>query len=404
MVAKIYNRVQSTSEQKKALIELIQKGPPKYPPYVAARFIWPLDIAAAASDDSIFGYLMPLIDKAKYAEFGEVLARQKPQPSLATLCEIGYQTAQSYRALHLEGYCYRDISDGNLMFDPKTGDILICDNDNVGVDGSSESQVLGTWEYMAPEIILGKAKPSTKTDLHSLAVLLFRLWMWHHPMHGNLETAICCWDDHAKKKIYGEDPVFIYHPTDPRNRPQDPSYGTVRRRWEICPHSLKTMFIQAFTEGLKNPDRRIRETEWQRMFLQLKDTVMQCPSCQAEIIWDTTPGGLFCWHCRKPIPTPLRLRITHPAGSTDVLLIQQFKLYHRHLNPKTENHEKPDVLAELAQHPKNPQVWGLRNLTSQPWEATLPTGEVKTVAPRQSIPLIPNTIIRILDCETRIIH
>ena len=55
--------------------------------------------------------------------------------------------------LHLNGYCYRDISSGNMV-DPDTGDVLICDNDNVGINRQSDSQVDGTYEFMAPEVII----------------------------------------------------------------------------------------------------------------------------------------------------------------------------------------------------------------------------------------------------------
>jgi hypothetical protein len=39
------------------------------------------------------------------------------------------------------GYSYRDISFGNLFFDPDTGDVLICDNDNVSANGKDMSGV-----------------------------------------------------------------------------------------------------------------------------------------------------------------------------------------------------------------------------------------------------------------------
>jgi hypothetical protein len=55
---------------------------------------------------------------------GAVQAHIKPVPGFRALTRISYQLANSYRALHLSGLCYRDISDGNLMFDPVAGEIL----------------------------------------------------------------------------------------------------------------------------------------------------------------------------------------------------------------------------------------------------------------------------------------
>ena len=70
------------------------------------------------------------------------------------------------------------------------GEALICDNDNVTIDNSPTSEVLGTSHFMAPEIVRGEALPSTKTDLFSLAVLLFYMFMFHHPLEGKREADI----------------------------------------------------------------------------------------------------------------------------------------------------------------------------------------------------------------------
>ena len=268
------------------------------------RFVWPLDLVTLAGSGQ-FGYLMTRIDTQRFAELGEVWAHLKPVPNFSTLCEISYQLANSYRALHLSGHCYRDISAGNLMFDPVTGDILICDNDNVGVNRQSRCQVWGTMEYMAPEIIRGEADPSTQTDLHSLAVLLFYLWVWHHPFHGEMEYRFHCWDIPAKKKVYGESPVFVFDPGNPANRlPPDPDYATARERWEYCPPDLKETFIRVFTDGLQDPDRRVTEGEWQNLFSGIKDRIVICPRCRAENF--ALPDGTMpsCWHCRSPIAPP----------------------------------------------------------------------------------------------------
>ena len=140
---KWYNLEQSTEEQKEAIRYLVKQGVPSGA--TAQRFIWPLDVILLEQTPQ-FGYLMPLIDTECFAELGEIQAHRKPAPSLTTLCEISYQIANSYRALHLSGYCYRDIATGNVMFDPQTGEVLICDNDNVGINRESKSQVWGTME------------------------------------------------------------------------------------------------------------------------------------------------------------------------------------------------------------------------------------------------------------------
>jgi DNA-binding helix-hairpin-helix protein with protein kinase domain len=380
---KWYNSEQSTQEQKEAIHYLVKQGAPSGT--AEQRFIWPLDVIMLEHTIQ-FGYLMPLIDTQRFAELGEIQAHRKPAPSLSTLCEISYQIANSYRALHLSGHCYRDIATGNIMFDPQTGEVLICDNDNVGINRQSKSQVWGTMEYMAPEVVRGEAVPSTDTDLHSLAVLLFNLWVWHHPLHGKMEYQIQCWDIPAKCHIYGKNPLFIFDPTDQRNHlPNDPDYDIAQQRWDYCPVGLQNLLTRAFTAGLHNPAHRITEGEWQRFFLQLKDGTIACPKCQAENLWENTQATFNCWHCQTVIPIPPKLVFKHAYSQHIVLLTQNTYLIQRHLQPTTEIPEQP--IGQVVQNPNNPNMWGIRNLTETAWTITFLDGSTKTIEPQRAVPL-----------------
>jgi eukaryotic-like serine/threonine-protein kinase len=396
---KWYNLEQSTEEQKAAIRYLVNQGAPHEG---GQRFIWPLDLIILNHTQQ-FGYLMPLIDTQRFADLGEVQAHLKPAPSLSTLCEISYQIANSYRALHLSGYCYRDIAAGNIMFDTQTGEVLICDNDNVGINRQSPSQVWGTMEYMAPEVVRGEAVPSTDTDLYSLAVLLFNLWVWHHPLHGEMEYQIKCWDVPAKHRIYGETPIFIFDPTDKRNQlPLDSEYHIARQRWDYCPPGLQSLFIRAFTEGTHNPLKRITEGEWQTFFLQLKDGALSCPNCQAENLWELGQSLLHCWHCEKAIPIPPKLKLTHQNNQQTILLTLKTQLRQRHLQPTTDT---PNTLiGQVVQNPNNPDIWGLRNLTDMAWTATFPDGTFKTIEPQRAVPLKLGLKLTLGDGEAEIIE
>lgn len=390
---KWYKPEQATSEQRAAVLYLVRTGPP----FGAAgrRFVWPLDLVTRAGSGQ-FGYLMTRIDTQRFAELGEVWAHLKPVPNFSTLCEISYQLANSYRALHLSGHCYRDISAGNLMFDPVTGDVLICDNDNVGVDRQSRCQVWGTMEYMAPEIIRGTADPSTRTDLHSLAVLLFYLWVWHHPFHGEMEYGFHCWDIPAKKKVYGETPVFVFDPGNPANRlPPDPDYATARERWDYCPPDLKETFIRALTDGLHAPDRRVTEGEWQNLFSAIKDRIVICPRCRAENF--SGPDGRMrpCWHCRSPLVPPPLLRIQRPSGDVTLSLSSGTTIRRRHVSLSPANDDGSAIVGTVVPHPSIPGAAGIRNQSTVRWHAVFPGGEETDVPPGRAVPLNPGTTITI---------
>jgi DNA-binding helix-hairpin-helix protein with protein kinase domain len=377
-------------DQMAAIRLLVQSGPPRGA--AGNRFIWPLDLVTSTRSPQ-FGYLMRLIDAARFAELGEVQAHMKPRPGFPALCRISYQLANSYRALHLNGYCYRDISDGNLMFDPQTGDVLICDNDNVGVNRQSRSQVWGTMEYMAPELIRGEADPSTETDLHSLAVLLFNLWIWHHPFHGKREFELRVWDIPAKKKVYGS-PIFVFDQKDRSNAvPEDPDYETAGLRWAICPRSLQDLFTRAFTQGVRDPTRRVTEGEWQRLFRQLEDGITGCPRCRAENIWEPGQAALSCWHCGSPVILPPKLVIHLPTGDHYLLLTGKKSLLRRHLSPGAREEQEAVEVGQVVPHPKNPSVWGVRNLTDTPWKVTFPDGKTMEVGKERSVPLHPGTCL-----------
>jgi DNA-binding helix-hairpin-helix protein with protein kinase domain len=280
------------------------------------------------------------------------------------------------------------------MFDPLTGDVLICDNDNVGVQNYSRSLVSGTLEFMAPELINGNAEPSVETDLHSLAVLLFHLWIWHNPLHGLREYNIRSWDLPAKRKVYGENPLFIFDPDNHDNcLPNDPEYNTPLKFWSYCPEPLKRMFTRAFTNGLKHPYERVNEGEWKNLFLELGDCIIHCPRDNAEIFWYEGVEALKCWYCKEDVDVPVRLAMNTKSGRRYVLLTKDAKLLERHINLYADEKKRNNILGDLVQNPGDPSVWGLRNLTDLTWLLTLADGTVKEVPQNRSAPLSRGAVL-----------
>ena len=110
------------------------------------------------------------------------------------------------------------------------------------VDGQSSGSVLGTPGFMAPEVLLGQAKPSARSDLFSLAVLLFRLLTRHDPFRGQRELEIRCLDEPARRRLYGDEALFIFDPDDPHNRPDPIEHSAALITWPIYPASLQRLF------------------------------------------------------------------------------------------------------------------------------------------------------------------
>jgi eukaryotic-like serine/threonine-protein kinase len=349
------------------------------------KFLWPLDIVTAGADDA-FGYVMPLREP-RFKSLIDFM-RGALNPRFRALSTAGFELANAYFLLHSEGLCYRDINFGNVAFDPNDGDIRVCDNDNVGVSDEPTS-IGGTLRFMAPEIVRGEALPNTQTDLFSLAVLLFHIFMVHHPLEGKREYDIHALDGVAMRKLYGEEPIFIYDPSDSRNAPVPGYHETVLTYWPLYPRFLQDLFIKAFTKGLHDPQGgRVVEGEWRMAMVRLRDSIMYCGNCDAENFYDreTKPTDgrpdQECWRCHKNVRIPPRIRI----GQNIVMLNRDSKLYAHHVDYACM-FDFSQSIAVLAQNPQNPSIWGLTNLSESPWVATFPDASVRHIEPGRSIAL-----------------
>jgi serine/threonine protein kinase len=377
----------ATCEQRKVLETLIMKGPPN------DKFLWPIELVSA---DNIpdFGYIMPLREERYKSLFD--LMKRRIDPTFYPLATAGLHLSHSFLQLHSQGWCYRDISFGNVFFDPENGDILICDNDNIAVDDIAiKSDVKGTLGFMAPEIVRGNELPSTKTDLFSLAVLLFYMFMVHHPLAGKREADIKCLDQAAMTKLFGTEPLFIFDPNDHSNEPVKGYQDNPLLYWPIYPQFLRDLFTKAFTDGIKDPmNGRIRESQWRAAMVRLRDSILYCSSCKAENFYDIDAlrqsGGKPnpCWSCKRNITLPFRIYIDNNV----VMLNHNTKLFPHHIDEQ-KMYDFSQPVAEVNRHPTNPNLWGLKNLTSEKWSITKSDGTVQDVYPGKSAPLISGTKI-----------
>jgi len=337
----------------------VRLGPP------TQSFLWPLEIIEMSGVKG-YGYIMPLRPK-RFASIVDLMKR-KVEPTFLSLITAAMAMVESFSKLHQKGLCYRDISFGNVFFDPRSGDILICDNDNIALEAAKGSAVLGTPRFMAPEIVRGEQLPDVKTDLFSLAILLFYMFMIHHPLEGKLEASIKCFDLPAMKRLYGERPVFIFDPFVSSNRPVAGLHDNALIYWQLYPEFFKQMFVKGFTKGIRYRDERPDEQEWLRTLVKLKHSLFKC-SCSAENFYDVsniTGSGLknFCWACKKPLHVPMRMRI-----NDDVIVIgDHVKLYHHYFDKNEQTlMSTKQVVATVTHHPTLMGVKGLKNLGAHPW-------------------------------------
>jgi DNA-binding helix-hairpin-helix protein with protein kinase domain len=296
----------------------------------------------------------------------------------------------AFKELQARGLFYCDISDKNLFLNPSTGDVLICDNDNVGSAERRPNIMLGTPRYMAPEIVRGEAEPSSLTDLFSMAVLLFLLLFNDHPLQGAAEAKIRCFDAAAMQQLYGTSPVFLFDPVDDSNRPVPGVQVNAPIYWALYPAPVKEIFTQAFTVGLNDPGSRPTFTDWHRALGALQDAIVYCSHCGKQNFYDAEKPSLACWKCSSAVPLPMRLTI---QGRRTVMLNSDTKLYRHHLKSRGgDPGDRGESIGDMVRHPTE-RAWGLRNLGESPWFTKLPDGSAQSIDSGRAVLVQPGTEI-----------
>ena len=335
----------------------------------------------------------------EYADFSDILNNRVPL-GLPAMCEAALNIAHSFRELHRRGLSYQDINDGNFFINPHTGAALICDNDNVAPDNAATG-IGGKPGYMAPEVVRGE-RPGTLSDYHSLAVVLFKLFMRHDPLMGRAFVDKVCITEAAEKELYGDRPVFIFDPDDHSNEPLPGVHPNPLTLWPRYPQHVRDIFTRAFHEGMKSPNARPSDNDWLEMLVRLRGEIITC-NCGREsfasVERERLTGGRFrCGGCGSEISFPLALE----CGRRAVYLFPGNRLYRCH----TEGGDDfATVTGQVVRNKKTPGIWALRNLSDQTWQATAADGGGRqTVAKDAVAPIAPGVGIAFGKANGRIVR
>ncbi len=164
---------------------------------------------------------------------------------------------------------------------------------------------------MAPEIVERQASPSISTDLHALAVLIYQVLLFRHPLKGpKYHAQDPALDDQL---AYGREALYIEHPSDSSNRPP----GAFVSSKTLGP-KLAGLMEQAFTAGLRNPSARPQATQWEEALGHLYDSFLPCTNTNCQMMYFAFSGGqpLRCPWCGtrwSASPTIAILDLYHPV-------------------------------------------------------------------------------------------
>lgn len=353
------NKLKNPDRFYKNLQRNIQKGAP------AKAFLWPLELTEHV--EGSFGYLMELCP-SRYQDFSQFLLAKVRFSSVEAVINAALCITNGFRALHNAGFSYQDLNDGNFFIDPETGDVLICDNDNVAEYGDHLG-IAGKCRYMAPEVVTGKKKPDIHTDRFSLAVVLYLLLFLNHPLEGK-KTMCPCLTEELEQKFYGTDPVFVWDRQNDTNRPVRGVHVNESKLWPVYPQFVRDIFAEAFSrESMigKDVEHRVTEKKWQEVFTVLRDSLMVC-GCGGETFVDPTKQKTSCMNCGKSFMRPQVLKVK----KYQVVLTPGKKLYGCHV--LTDQDDFREEMGTVMASRNHPEILGLKNESERPWTAILPSG------------------------------
>ena len=122
-------------------------------------------------------------------DLAEVVDRCGPL-AVADACEVIRQASLGLEAAHENGLVHRDIKPSNLMLTPQ-GQVKVLDLglallqlDQPGArEMTTEGQVMGTAEYMAPEQVYDSHSVDIRADIYSLGCTFYKLLIGQAPFH-----------------------------------------------------------------------------------------------------------------------------------------------------------------------------------------------------------------------------
>ena len=296
--------------------------------YYKGLYSWPTDVINANGQ---IGIIVPFFDKCFFFDKGfaknEILkgvekdgkwfasAKFRCEKSTSRLdsSELGdwmsyfqvcVNISRGVKRLHAAGLAHSDLSYKNVLIDPLTKKAAIIDIDGLVVPGLFPPDVIGTADFIAPEVIATKSLsrndpkkhlPRRETDLHALAVLIYMYLFYRHPLRGgNYFGPLDSQEE--EDKLMGEKALFIEHPTDSSNRNFKREYGGDLEKFKpwtdlkATPYTvagpyMKELFDQAFIEGLHDPNRRPPADAWEQALIKTNDLKLKCANSKCKQGW-----------------------------------------------------------------------------------------------------------------------
>lgn len=229
--------------------------------------------------------------------------------------QICISISRAIRRLHAAGLAHSDLSFNNVLVAPTLGKACIIDIDGLVVPTKYPPDVIGTKEFIAPEVYETKhlkiqdpnrKLPCIETDKYALGVMIYFYLLNRDPLDGRKVWNIN--DNNLDEELRrGKNAIFIENPKDDSNRvrvsdlkPSELPQGDPNKiPYTVCGPYLKALFDKTFIDGLHNPASRPSAADWEHALLKTVDLMQPCqnPNCWHKwFVFDnsTKPKCPFC--------------------------------------------------------------------------------------------------------------
>lgn len=285
---------------------------------------------AYAEREGRFGVIIPTFNKHFFFESGRFQGKEKEikwfvsaklrnkfleadqKGTWYNYFQICLKIAQMVKLLHQVGLVYSDLSYNTIIIDPPTGSsCLVAYHQLTTLNSPSH---IPSPDFVAPEYMVNRTSniitnkcciTNIETNNHALAVLIYMLLLYRHPLRGGKAHDM----DSAKDEelTMGAKALFIEHPTDQSNAPNINNLSPIelpqgdinKLPYTICGFYLKDLFDKAFVDGLHNPMKRPVAEDWVIALSKTIDLLLPCknPCCESKwFVFDnsTKPRCPFC--------------------------------------------------------------------------------------------------------------
>ncbi|KAL8943957.1 MAG: hypothetical protein Q9216_000770 [Gyalolechia sp. 2 TL-2023] len=166
-----------------------------------------------------------------------------------------YQLFRSLAYIHSQGICHRDIKPQNLLLDPSTGVLKLCDFGSAKILVENEPNVsyICSRYYRAPELIFGATNYTTKIDVWSTGCVMAELMLGQPLFPG--ESGI----DQLVEII-----KVLGTPTREQIRTMNPNYME-HKFPQIKPHPFQKVFRKASLDAIELIAALLEYTPTQRL-------------------------------------------------------------------------------------------------------------------------------------------